>query len=146
MIAPMAMSSAPTGWLVCDGAAVSRSTYADLFTAIGTTWGTGDGSSTFNVPDLRGAFVRGTGSHGSSTMAGGGAFAGPAVGSYENDSFHDHEHTQHGVYGNAGPYANGTYPSQTATSNVVAGGEGTPRNSDGETKPFNAGVNYCIKT
>ena len=46
-------SSAPTGWLLCDGSAVSRTTYADLFTAIGTTWGVGDGSTTFNLPDLR---------------------------------------------------------------------------------------------
>ncbi len=47
-------ATAPTGWLVCDGAAVSRTTYADLFAAIGTTWGAGDGSTTFNLPDLRG--------------------------------------------------------------------------------------------
>ncbi len=46
--------SAPTGYLLCDGSAVSRSTYARLFAAIGTTWGAGDGSTTFNVPDLRG--------------------------------------------------------------------------------------------
>lgn len=47
-------ATTPTGWLLCYGQAVSRTTYADLFTAIGTTWGTGDGSTTFNVPDLRG--------------------------------------------------------------------------------------------
>lgn len=41
-----------SGWLHCDGAAVSRSTYAGLFTAIGTTYGVGDGSTTFNVPDI----------------------------------------------------------------------------------------------
>ena len=57
MIAPFAHSSTPTGFLACDGAAVSRSTYSALFSAIGTTWGTGDGSSTFNVPDLRGAIL-----------------------------------------------------------------------------------------
>jgi hypothetical protein len=50
----------PPGWLLCDGAQVSRTTYADLFAAIGTTWGAGDGSTTFNVPDLRGMFLRGT--------------------------------------------------------------------------------------
>lgn len=54
-----AASTAPSGWLSCDGAAVSRTTYADLFTAISTTWGSGDGSTTFNVPDLRGQFLRG---------------------------------------------------------------------------------------
>ena len=45
--------TAPSGYLLCDGSAVSRVTYADLFNAIGTTWGVGDGSTTFNVPDLR---------------------------------------------------------------------------------------------
>lgn len=47
-------ATAPTGWLLCDGSAVARSTYADLFGVIGTLYGSGDGSSTFNVPDLRG--------------------------------------------------------------------------------------------
>lgn len=47
-------STAPSGYLMCDGAAVSRTTYADLFTAIGTAYGAGDGSTTFNLPDLRG--------------------------------------------------------------------------------------------
>ncbi len=47
-------SSTPTGWLLCDGSAVSRTTYSALFTAIGITWGPGNGTTTFNVPDLRG--------------------------------------------------------------------------------------------
>lgn len=46
--------TAPTGWLMCDGSAVSRTTYNELFTAIGTTYGAGDGSTTFNVPNLSG--------------------------------------------------------------------------------------------
>lgn len=54
-----AANSAPTGWLLCDGSAVSRTTYAALFSVISTTWGIGDGSTTFNVPDLRGQFLRG---------------------------------------------------------------------------------------
>lgn len=54
-----AMSTAPNGWLAANGAAVSRTTYANLFTAIGTTFGAGDGSTTFNLPDLRGEFMRG---------------------------------------------------------------------------------------
>ena len=57
MVAAFATSSTPTGWLTCDGAAVSRTTYATLFSVIGTTWGTGDGSSTFNVPNLKGVFL-----------------------------------------------------------------------------------------
>jgi microcystin-dependent protein len=49
----------PEGYLACDGAAVSRETYANLFGVVGTIFGAGDGSKTFNVPDLRGKFVRG---------------------------------------------------------------------------------------
>jgi microcystin-dependent protein len=52
-------TSAPAGWLMCDGSAVSRTTYASLWTAIGTTFGAGDGSSTFNIPDLRGRVIAG---------------------------------------------------------------------------------------
>jgi microcystin-dependent protein len=59
IIAPFAGSSAPSGWLICNGIAYSRTTYASLFTAIGTLWGVGDGSTTFNIPDLRGQFLRG---------------------------------------------------------------------------------------
>jgi microcystin-dependent protein len=54
-----AMATAPLGWLKANGALISRVTYADLFTAIGTTFGAGDGSTTFGLPDLRGEFVRG---------------------------------------------------------------------------------------
>lgn len=50
----------PDGWLLCNGAAVSRTTYARLFKAIGTTWGAGDGSTTFNLPDCTDRFLEGT--------------------------------------------------------------------------------------
>jgi microcystin-dependent protein len=63
MIAPFGSTTVPDGWLACDGSTVSRSTYSVLFSAISTTWGTGDGSSTFHLPDLEGAFLRGTGSN-----------------------------------------------------------------------------------
>lgn len=49
----------PTGWLECNGVAISRTTYISLYTAIGTTYGVGDGLTTFNIPDLRGEFIRG---------------------------------------------------------------------------------------
>lgn len=52
-------ATAPTGWLLCYGQAISRTTYADLFDVIGTTFGVGDGSTTFNVPDLRGRTAAG---------------------------------------------------------------------------------------
>lgn len=59
MIAEFATATAPTGYLVCDGSPRSRTAYADLFAVIGTTWGAGDGTTTFNLPDLRGVFRRG---------------------------------------------------------------------------------------
>lgn len=58
-VIPYAGSSSPAGWLLCDGQAVSRSTYAALYAIVGTTYGSGDGSTTFNVPDLRGRVVAG---------------------------------------------------------------------------------------
>jgi microcystin-dependent protein len=58
-IMPYAGAAAPDGWLLCYGQAVDRTTYADLFTAISTTYGVGDGSTTFNLPDLRGRVVAG---------------------------------------------------------------------------------------
>lgn len=64
-----AASTVPSGWLECNGAAVSRTTYAALFAIIGTTWGAGDGSTTFTLPDLRGEFVRGW-DHGKGTDSG----------------------------------------------------------------------------
>jgi len=59
MVMPYAGSSAPTGFLLCGGQAVSRTTYSDLFAVVGTTYGVGDGSSTFNLPDLQGRVVAG---------------------------------------------------------------------------------------
>jgi microcystin-dependent protein len=61
-------NSAPTGWLVCDGSAVSRTTYSDLFSAIGTLWGSGDGINTFNLPNLRRKTTIGAGGTGSVTI------------------------------------------------------------------------------
>lgn len=71
-------SSAPTGWLLCYGQAVSRTTYAALFAVIATTYGAGDGSTTFNVPDLRGRTVAGLDNMGgvsADRLAPGGALA-----------------------------------------------------------------------
>ncbi|WP_375673930.1 phage tail protein, partial [Bartonella sp. TS82HLJMH] len=59
LIGSFGMQSLPDGWLLCDGRAYSREAYRDLFLLIGTTWGEGDGVETFNVPDLRGMFLRG---------------------------------------------------------------------------------------
>jgi microcystin-dependent protein len=86
-IIPFGMNSAPSGWLACEGAAVSRSTYADLFTAIGVTHGAGDGSTTFNVPDLRGIFIRGAGTQ---TIAGT-SYSGTHA-TKQRDAFQGHRH------------------------------------------------------
>lgn len=61
MIMPYVGATAPDGFLLCEGQAVSRSIYADLFNLVGTTYGDGDGSTTFNIPDLRGTFLVGKG-------------------------------------------------------------------------------------
>lgn len=66
IISPFAGSSAPAGWLMCAGQAVSRSEYSGLFDIIGTTYGSGDGSTTFAVPDLRGRVVAGVDNMGGS--------------------------------------------------------------------------------
>lgn len=58
----LAKKTAPEGYLICDGSAVSRTEYADLFAAIGTMFGTGDGTTTFALPNLQAAFIRGAGS------------------------------------------------------------------------------------
>ena len=58
-IKPWTKAAAPAGYLLCDGAAVSRSTYADLFAVIASTYGAGDGSTTFNVPNLQGKMPQG---------------------------------------------------------------------------------------
>jgi hypothetical protein len=63
-------STAPDGWLLCDGSAVSRTTYARLFAAISTTYGNGDGALTFNIPDLRGVYPRGAGTNSTANYGG----------------------------------------------------------------------------
>jgi len=69
-VLPYAASTAPDGWLLCNGSAVSRTTYAALFAAIGTSYGSGDGSTTFNLPDYRWTFLRGAGANISVTGSG----------------------------------------------------------------------------
>jgi microcystin-dependent protein len=68
-VIPFAGTVSPSGWLLCYGQAVSRATYGSLFAAVGTTYGTGDGSTTFNVPDLRGRAVAGKDDMGGSAAA-----------------------------------------------------------------------------
>jgi microcystin-dependent protein len=63
-------SGTPSGFLLCDGSAVSRTTYSSLYSAIGTTWGSGNGSTTFNLPSLSGYWLKGSSTSGSSISAG----------------------------------------------------------------------------
>jgi len=86
VIQAFAGSTSPSGWLECDGSAISRTTYADLFAVIGTTFGAGDGSTTFNLPDLRGEFIRGWDN-------GRGVDASRAFGSSQSDQNKSHTHT-----------------------------------------------------
>lgn len=81
-----ASSTAPTGWLKANGAAVSRTAYAALFAAIGTTFGAGDGFTTFNLPDLRGEFIRGWDD-------GRGIDAGRSIGSAQAGAIQSHGHS-----------------------------------------------------
>lgn len=158
-IMSFAMSSAPTGWVVCNGAEYAIADYGDLHTAIGTTWGAltngsgGAGSTHFRVPDLRGAFLRGTGSHGTNDMANGNDFAGPSVGGFENDQFQNFKTDIKYLgtrYGISSDYSLGSiYNGIRAGGGIINGfpiadDQGSPRTGD-ETRPFNAGINYCIK-
>ena len=77
--------TAPNGFLECNGQAVNRTTYAELFSAIGALYGVGDGSTTFNVPDLRGEFIRGWDN-------GRGVDLGRVLGSGQTDDFKNHTH------------------------------------------------------
>lgn len=81
----MAANKIPTGYLECNGAAISRTTYAALFAVVGTMYGNGNGSTTFNLPDLRGEFIRGW-DHGRGTDDG------RAIGSYQKYAIQMHEH------------------------------------------------------
>ncbi len=104
-------TSAPSGYLLCDGSAVSRTTYARLFTAIGVTWGAGDTTTTFNVPDLRGRATFGKDDMGGSaanrvTNAVSGIIATTLGATGGDEHVQQHTHTQdphkHRVLGNTG--------------------------------------------
>lgn len=85
-IADFAGSTAPAGWLICDGSAISRTLYSALFSYCGTSHGAGDGSTTFNIPDCRGEFRRGLDN-------GRGVDTERTLGSAQTDSYGSHTHT-----------------------------------------------------
>jgi microcystin-dependent protein len=131
-----AMSTAPSGWLKCNGAAVSRTTYAKLFAAIGTTYGSGDGSTTFNLPELRGEFVR-------AWDDGRGIDSGRTLGSTQSDELESHDHgftnflAPDGVGGSRWAFTNNDNQGTSALRTDATGGT--------ETRPRNVALNYCIK-
>jgi microcystin-dependent protein len=144
-----AANAAPAGYLKANGAAVSRTVYAALFTAIGTTFGVGDGSTTFNVPNLRGEFLRGWDD-------GRGIDTGRVFGSAQLDAMQGHYHTVRAGANTGNGIVAGTATEGTTLVNdtVPAGGRvqspasdgvnGTPRTA-AETRGRNIALLYCIK-
>ena len=156
MVAPFAMSTAPDEWLVCDGStlnSVANPEYADLFAAIGTTWG-GTGASDFKVPDLRGSFLRGIGN---GSINGRDKYGPSTVGEFQEDEFQGHYHNiRYDTTGSGGTAINSVGGDNSGVQHlneVTPGGDagygehdgnGVPRHGS-ETRSFNAGVLYCIK-
>lgn len=134
-VAYFAASTAPIGWLAANGAAVSRTTYADLFSAIGTTFGSGDGSTTFNLPNLGGQFIR-------SWESGQTTDSGRTFGSSQADDFASHSHSatqRSSTDGAANSYI-------TIGSGAVGPGTVSLANTGGtETRPVNVALLGCIK-
>lgn len=154
MIAHFARSAAPPGFLKANGGAYSRTVYARLFGVIGTTFGAGDGSTTFNVPDLRGEFIRGWDD-------GRGVDSGRTLGSYQAQSTEDHKHESPIAVSSPSirtvgqdPFGLGT--SQTfvdvLTTSAVSVPDSFsltntiwPASRTGETRPRNVALLACIK-
>lgn len=128
-----AMTTAPAGWLAANGASVSTTTYASLFAAIGYTYGGSGGS--FNLPDLRGYFVRGHGTNGDGTASAG-------FGEKQADELKSHNHLMYlhpgtGTGGNTGAARFGDLGLGSSTTQSTGGNE---------TRPKNIAMLYCIKT
>jgi len=141
-------TTAPAGWLLCDGANVSRSTYADLFAVIGTSFGAGSASdtNTFTLPDLRGRFLRGVSAGSgndpdaaSRVASATGGNTGNAVGSYQTDDLESHTHgvDQHATQNRCGSSACSVPTVAVSGQSGATGGN--------ETRPVNVYVNYIIK-
>lgn len=136
-----ASNSVPDGWLLCDGTAVSRDEYSDLFAAIGTTYGNGNGATTFNLPDIRGEFIR-------ALDNGRGIDAGRKIGTYQADEFKSHNHISYFAERNL-QYPNGV----AATDKTGSHGGGdddnpypfTSNTGGDETRPRNIAFPAIIK-
>lgn len=148
-VALFGMSAAPAGWIKANGATISRTSYAALFAAIGTTFGAGDGLTTFNLPDARGEFLRGWDDSR-------GVDASRAFGSAQLDAMQGHQHQTNVSTGTVigSPY-NGLIAGISTSSGDAAGliavgnpttdgANGTPRRA-AETRPRNVALLACIK-
>jgi microcystin-dependent protein len=138
-IAYVGMNSLPAGWLKANGAAISRTAYAALFLAIGTTYGAGDGLTTFNVPDLRGEFVR-------SLDDGRGVDSGRGIGTAQSHQMGSHTHSMPQAY-LAGWNGNNIISGGTqGGATVVFSSNATGGTSNGnENRPRNVALQACIK-
>lgn len=145
-IIPFGGTTAPDGFLLCQGQAVSRTTYAELFAVIGTSFGSGDGSTTFNVPDLRETVPVGSGTRGSGVTV----HDTYTVGRFKDDQLQDHRHYRFSDDANGSAYAStagtgvwtpssesGDYGSEVG--HISTGRTGTT------THGKQLGVNYIIK-
>jgi microcystin-dependent protein len=154
LVSPFAGTAAPTGWLLCDGSAVSRSTYAALFGTIGMTYGAGDGTTTFNLPDLRGRVAAGKDNMGGTaanrlTAASAAALNGTVLGGNGGNQQHQltmaelasHTHAIH-LSGTASSSSGANEPHTTGpTKNTAPTGGDQPHNNVQPTLI----LNYIIK-
>ena len=140
MIIPYGGGTTPDGFLACDGAAVSRTTYSDLFTALGTTFGAGDGSTTFNVPDLGGRVPLGQDTDFSRGDTGGSADAIVVSHSHEDDfavsSAGSHAHEESLTIDSAGSHDHDVSVSIANSSSHVHAGSAVPADGDSGTTNF----------
>jgi len=138
MIAYFAQATPPSGWLKANGAELSRTNYAALFAVIGTTYGAGDGSTTFRLPDLRGEFVR-------TWDDGRGIDPGRTLGSAQMDAFEDHSHsTTEAFLTNSGTAGTpGSVGRLGLLINAVTGANSG--RTAAETRPRNVSLLGCIK-
>jgi len=168
------LATSPPGWLICDGSQVSRAAYAALFAVIGVTFGPGDSSTTFTLPNYQGAFLRGTGTSGS--------YSGPSLNVSQAHATQTHSHTASSVvtdpghahsqktnnddFNNSGgnTYLGGSNPSfggydtsaydqtwtninsnTTGVTVATTVGNSTTSVNANETRPYNFGVTWIIK-
>ena len=145
MVNAFAADNPPEGWLECDGAALSRTAYADLFSAINTTYGAGDGTTTFNLPDLRGEFVRGW-DHNRGVDSGRGF--GEWQDAYLPDVPRDGWGTTGGALGTATSgrllVGSGATEYREGLESIRASGSDRTLNAN-ETRPRNLALMYCVK-